>query len=68
MNTEFSNIIEEEVHISQIQPGDTIFYDNKVRTVCKKDIKHGGFCGTTIFGDSFISGRKKVTKILFYSK
>lgn len=55
-----------EVHISTIKNGDTIiFTDGKLTTVGNKNIKTGGFCGTTIFGDSYRSGTIKVKKIEF---
>lgn len=53
-----------EVHISQIQPGDTILHtDGKVRTVCRSNIKRGGFMGTSLFGDSYRSGTIPVKKL-----
>ncbi|KKN51765.1 hypothetical protein LCGC14_0619420 [marine sediment metagenome] len=42
-------------HISLIRAGDTIDHCGKHRTVCTKDIKRG-FCGITIFGDSYRLG------------
>lgn len=60
------NTIIEEVHMAQIVAGDTIICgDEKMRTVCKKDIQHGGFCGITIFGSSYISGYQKVNRVQF---
>lgn len=54
-----------EVHISEIKHGDTVLCeDGRERTVNRKDIKHGGFCGTTLFGDSYRSGYKLVKKVL----
>lgn len=53
-----------EVHISTIKSGDTILHtDGKISTVCKNNIKKGGFMGTSIFGDSYKSGYEKVKKI-----
>lgn len=53
-----------EVHISTIKSGDTILHtDNKITTVCNNNIKKG-FCGITLFGDSYKSGYLKVKKIL----
>jgi|TARA_R110000851_G_scaffold63075_5_gene144408 hypothetical protein len=55
----------EEVHISKIGIGDTVFHDGAERTICSRVIKFGGFMGTSLFGDSYRSGRKKVKRILF---
>ena len=53
-----------EVHISTIKNGDTILHaDNKVTTVCNNNIKRG-FCGITLFGDSYRSGTVLVKKII----
>lgn len=52
------------VHISTIKNGDTILHtDNKIRTVNDKFIKRG-FCGITLFGDSYKMGTQLVKKIL----
>ena len=59
------NTIIENVHISQITAGDTIEFNGKVTTVGRKNIKTGGFCGKSIFGDSYNGGRKLVKKITF---
>lgn len=54
----------EEVHISTIKSGDTILHtDNKITTVCNNNIKIG-FCGITLFGDSYRSGTILVKKII----
>jgi hypothetical protein len=61
-----NNIKITEVHISVIKQGDTILHtDGHLRTVCKNNIKKGGFCGITIFGDSYKSGYQKVKKVEF---
>ena len=54
---------EELIHISCIQIGDTIEHNKKIVTVCKKDIKRGGFHGTSVFGDSYRGGTIKVKRI-----
>lgn len=54
----------EEVHISNIRPGDTVMHEGKMRTVCVKDIKTGGFMGTSLFGDSYHSGYKLVERVI----
>lgn len=53
------------VHISQINPGDTVLHNGEVLTVCKKDIKFGNLFGKTLFGDSYHAGYKSVTKVVF---
>lgn len=53
-----------EKNINDIRPGDTVFHNGHVRTVCKNNIEYGGFMGTTVFGDSYHSGYKPVIKIL----
>ena len=52
-----------ETHISNIQPGDTVEHNGKLMTVCAKDIKRGGFMGTTLFGDSYRLGYLLVKKV-----
>lgn len=59
-----TNYTTEDVHISRIANGDTIIHsDGFIRTVCESDIKNGGFCGTTLFGDSYAMGTKPVKRI-----
>ena len=53
------------VHISTIKAGDTIIHNGKESTVCKNDIKTGGFMGTSVFGDSYRSGTKLVEVVLY---
>lgn len=53
----------EKIHISRIMVGDTIFHDNKEMTVCKNNLKQG-FCGLTVFGDSYKMGTAPVMRIL----
>ena len=55
----------EEVHISLIQGGDTIVHEGKMRTVCNGNIKSCSFMGKSLFGDSYHSGRKTVTRVRF---
>lgn len=61
----YPNIKQTKVHISQIKSGDTILHNGQITTVCKNNIKHDSFMGTTLFGDSYRSGRILVTKIDF---
>ena len=59
-----NNAQTKSVHISQISAGDTIMHNGELTTVSKKDIKRGGFCGDTLFGDSYFSGSKLVDKVV----
>jgi hypothetical protein len=60
------NVVIEDIHISGIVPGDIIMCnDGHMRTVCKKNIHKGGFCGTTIFGNSYNSGTIPVKRVKF---
>ena len=54
----------EEVHISQIQSGDTILHDGDFRTLTDSYIKTG-FCGRSIWGDSYRAGTVKVKRVVF---
>jgi hypothetical protein len=54
-----------DTHISLIKRGDTIMRNGKMTTVCDSDIKTGGFCGITIFGDPYNMGNKLVEKVVF---
>jgi hypothetical protein len=53
-----------QVHIDEIKAGDTIEHNGEIRTVCPKNIKRS-FIGKSIFGDSYHSGNKLVTKVTF---
>lgn len=55
----------EEVHISTIQGGDTVEHNGEMKTVSFNNIKRDSFMGTSIFGDSYMIGRKLVKKIIF---
>lgn len=68
MTTEEQKMIDhfgtQKVHIDTIRGGDTIIHNGKMRTVNQEFISYGGFMGTSVFGDSYRSGTKKVTKVL----
>lgn len=64
MNATLETAKTNPVHISQIKAGDTIVYNGKLSTVCANNIERGGFCGDTIFGDSYRSGTKPVDKVV----
>ncbi len=55
----------ERVHISRIKAGDTIIHNGVETTVCANNIKFDSFTGTSLFGDSYNIGYKKVTRVLF---
>lgn len=59
-----SNAKTQSVHISTISAGDTIIHEGKLTTVCSNNIKRGGFCGDTLFGDSYRSGSTPVQKVV----
>lgn len=52
-----------EVHISSIRAADTVLHQGIVRTVCPRDIGHDAFMGRSLFGDSYVLGRRKVLRI-----
>lgn len=54
------NYILKDTHIDEVGVGDTVVHGGHLRTVCKNNIKVGGFMGTTLFGDSYRSGRVPV--------
>lgn len=58
----------EKVHISQIRAGDTVIHNGKLSTVCPKDIKHGIFEGSSLFGDSYRGGTVLVKKVPIMEK
>jgi hypothetical protein len=53
----------EKIHIDLLRVGDTILHNGEVKTISGNNLKRGGFMGTTVFGDSYNSGNKKVTLI-----
>jgi len=64
MNATLETAKIKSVHISQIASGDTIEHNGKLTTVCANNIKRGGFCGDTLFGDSYRSGTILVKKVV----
>jgi hypothetical protein len=54
-----------EVHISTIKWGDTVIHNGDMVTVGKNNIKHGGFLGSSLWGDSYKAGHTPVKKIIF---
>lgn len=53
-----------KVHVSSIRAADTVFHQGKAQTVCAKDLKSDAFMGRTLFGDSYVLGRKLVLQIV----
>lgn len=43
-------------HIDDIKVGDVVEVDGIQRTVSPDKLKKGGFCGTTLWGDSYRAG------------
>lgn len=54
------------VHISEIVPGDTIFHEGDLKTVTRTNISYCDFMGKTLFGDSYMLGRKLVQKVIAF--
>ena len=52
-------------HIDDIQHGDIILHNGKVTTVNREYISKGGFMGTSILGDTYLSGLKPVKKLIY---
>lgn len=52
-----------DVHIDTICRDDVVFHDGKVRTV-GKNLRHGGLCGTTLWGDSYRLGTVAVKLVV----
>ncbi|ESW38558.1 hypothetical protein O164_16955 [Pseudomonas taiwanensis SJ9] len=48
-----------------IRAGDTVQHNGELRTVCKSDLKYGGFMGTSLFGDSYRLGTVPVQLVRF---
>ena len=58
----------EPVHKDEITVGDTILLHGELKTVCRNNIRRGGFCGTTIHGESFKLGSEPVKRVHFVKK
>ena len=54
----------EKIHVSRVRAGDTVFHEDKVRTVCIKDVGYDSFMGHKLFGDSHVLGRKPVHRLV----
>ena len=51
--------------ISEVRKGDTVIHNGVMKTISGTDIKINTFVGTTLFGDSYNNGYKKVTVVIF---
>ena len=56
----------EDVRVSDLRLGDTIIYNDSLRTIGKGDVLFGGFMGTRIFGDASVKSIKKVNLWKWY--
>lgn len=54
----------EEVHISLIKKGDTVFHNGDSKTVGENSLKYDNFGGYTLFGDPYLLGRKPVIRFI----
>lgn len=52
-------------HINELRPGDTVLHNGGLITVCRRNLRRGGFMGTTLLGDSYRSGMNPVQRVLF---
>ena len=55
-------------HIKQINIGDTVMVNGKIKTVSHTSFSGDGFMGLTLFGDSYHLGSKLVDKVIIYRK
>jgi hypothetical protein len=62
------DVVFDKVHITQIQPGDTVFHEGLVRTVCRRKITKDSFMGSMLFGDSYQLGSKPVYRVAFQQR
>lgn len=53
------------ININSVKHGDTVIHDGKMHTVTRGNIKHSGFMGTTLYGDSYNLGHKPVKLVVF---
>lgn len=58
----------EPVHKDEIVQGDVILLGGELKTVSGNNIRKGGFCGTTIHGESFKLGLEPVQRVHFVQK
>lgn len=55
----------EEVHISQVKQGDTVYHKGEAKTVGQNSLQKD-FCGYTLFGDPYLFGCEPVIRFLTY--
>jgi len=62
------NYITKDTHIDYITSGSTILHNGELKTVTQNDIHFSSFMGTSLFGDSYHCGHKKVKQVFFTHK
>ena len=55
-------------HINDLRIGDTVVHNGQMITVSKSNLKRGGFCGTTLAGDSYKAGSQQVQRVEFVTQ
>lgn len=58
-------MIKTQVHIDDIKIGDTVERNGILKTVGACNIGGDKFIGRTLWGDSYMGGRKSVTRVTF---
>jgi hypothetical protein len=53
------------VHIGDLRAGDTVLREGRLLTVSRSNLKHGGFAGSTLEGDSYLCGTQPVMLVKF---
>jgi len=53
-------------HINDVRVGDVLLHHGEDQTVSVNNIKRGGFMGTSVFGECYMSGHKPVIQRLFH--
>lgn len=54
----------EEVHISRIRQGDTVYHNGESKTVGKDSLQYDRFHGYTLFGDPYLLGYRLVIRFI----
>ena len=54
----------EKVHVSLVRAGETVFHDEKVRTVSGPNLSYDSFMGHKLFGDNYVCGLKPVHRLV----
>lgn len=56
----------EEIHISEVRKGDTVFHNGQALTVGRESIQRDDFFGHMLFGKTYMFGRVPVIRFLTY--